>query len=88
MYHLKQSTLLFPATLDFEEWQEEDYREMKEASINEDIEEPTTKMRSNKNKVKEEQDKERKVRRKLQREGIEPIKQVRKSERLKGKRMK
>ena len=43
---------------------------------------------SNKNKVKEEQDKERKVRRKLQREGIEPIKQVRKSERLKGKRMK
>ena len=61
---------------------------MKEASINEDIEEPTTKMRSNKNKVKEEQDKERKVRRKLQREGIEPLKQVRKSERLKGKRMK
>ena len=61
---------------------------MKEASINEDIEESTTKMRSNKNKVKEEQDKERKVRRKLQREGIEPLKQVRKSERLKGKRMK
>ena len=67
---------------------EENYRETKELSINEDIEEPTTKMRSNKNKVKEEQDKERKVRRKLQREGIEPLKQVRKSERLKGKRMK